>query len=214
MDNPDFNSEFSRRAKLHRLGLTELLLAPAISAYRDALAKAGPYHPPGHGGITAYGEATAALAEELVPLGWRSCQKFGFCRVVNPSDTMSIFVSSGDDNTGSEANPSSRYEKGKISRRAVKVNGDLVGYTRPQMLLFSENRQNRASAPLYEGDWCLLFKEVRGDLRVELSLPVACDERGYICEWHERIPLDGGSAELGFEVEASPDVDFDIGLGA
>jgi len=150
------------------------------------------------------------LREHLVAIGWDRNNEKGLPTVVNPTSSIAICVSSGDDNTGDVTKiPSTKYQKGPCTAYFVASNA--------QTELFPELRA--PVRPSHDGSaistWALLFYTDIREIRSELSLPVFMDGSGQISGWKERIilpaiPLDGDKYKKTIEPDFGPDVDIDI----
>jgi hypothetical protein len=180
-----FSKPEESRDRLAELGLDALIFAHAIQRGQAIAAGYTANHPAICRGISQWGEIVAALREQLLPLDWTRMDEDNLPLTVNPTRTIAISVSTGDESTGiAEATPSTRSTKGPRTADAVVVNAlqlDLFGNVplRPEELKQSNGVMT----------WILLFHwdATAEETRFELSRPVKMDSEGHVDVWVERI---------------------------
>src|SRR5690348_14080441 len=111
------------RDRLAQLGLDALIFTQAIQRGQAIAAGYTPNHPAICRGISQWGEIIAALREQLLPRGWTRMTEDNFPLTVNPTRTIAISVSTGDESTGiADATPSTSSTKGPRTADAVIIN--------------------------------------------------------------------------------------------
>jgi hypothetical protein len=173
------------RDRLAQLGLDALIFTQAIQRGQAIAAGYTPNHPAICRGISQWGEIIAALREQLLPRGWTRMTEDNFPLTVNPTRTIAISVSTGDESTGiADAIPSTSSTKGPRTADAVIINAlqlNLFGNVplRPEELKESNGVMT----------WIFLFhRDVTAqETRFELSRPVKMDSDGHVDVWAERI---------------------------
>ena len=177
------------RAALRDLDLTPETLRGALEAGHAAAAACTPNHPPNFGGIAMWAETVRSLREQLAAEGWYRDDADNFSTVVRKDGALGIAVASGNADTGKvNGHPATRHSKGPITHQVVERNAFLPFKDMPKELT--------APAPKI---WVLLHNRTDGELRSELSFPVAVDESGYVTAWGTRLvltPLDLGPGTL------------------
>jgi hypothetical protein len=174
------------RDRLAELGLNAVIFAQAIQRGQAIAAGYTPNHPAICRGISQWGEVVAAIREQLLPRGWARMDDDNFALTVNPTRTIAISVSTGDELTGiADAIPSTSSAKGPRTAGAVVVNAlqlDLFG----SVPLKPEELSKGANGVM---TWILLFhRDVAAqETRFELSRPVKMDSDGHVIVWVERI---------------------------
>jgi hypothetical protein len=180
-----FSKPEESRDRLTELGLDAMIFTQAIQRGQAIAAGYTPNHPAICRGISQWGEVVAAIREQLAPRGWTRIDDDNFALTVNPTRTIAISVSTGDEITGiADATPSTSSTKGPRTADAVVVNAlqlDLFGNVplKPEEL----KRTNGVMT------WILLFhRDVAAqETRFELSRPVKMDSEGHVIVWVERI---------------------------
>jgi hypothetical protein len=173
------------RDRLAQLGLDALIFTQAIQRGQAIAAGYTPNHPAICRGVSQWGEIIAAIREQLLPRDWTRMNEENFPLTVNPTRTIAISVSTGDENTGiADATPSTRSTKGPRTADAVVVNAlqlELFGNVplKPEELKGSNGVMT----------WILLFHRdlTAQETRFELSRPVNMDSDGHVDVWAERI---------------------------
>ena len=118
VDNP-----LDRRARLSTLGVTQEILLRAVASGEAARASCLPTHPPGAPGMYCFFETFRSLADDLLDSGWSRKDHKNFSTVLRPDGLVAIAVARGDDGTGDrDANVSTMYSKGIVTREAVERN--------------------------------------------------------------------------------------------
>jgi hypothetical protein len=180
-----FSKPEESRDRLAELGLDAVIFAQAVQRGQAIAAGYTPNHPAICRGISQWGEVVAAIRDQLLPRGWTRMDDDNFALTVNPTRTIAISVSTGDEFTGiAEATPSTSSTKGPRTASAVVVNAlqlSLFGNVplKPEELKSSNGVMT----------WILLFhRDVRAqETRCELSRPVKMDSDGHVVIWVERI---------------------------
>ncbi|WP_281648145.1 hypothetical protein [Parendozoicomonas sp. Alg238-R29] len=193
--------------KLQELDLTEDILLYAVLRGLTAKRSTTENHPPIAGGIMAYLDTTRFLRDQLIPKGWTRQNINNLCITRHPENTCDIVVSSGSSDTGrKDGNPSNKNPKGNSARNYIDKN--QLGFWPPEETTQSKSPQNT---------WMLIYyiDESEGEIRLELSLPTAIDDSGYVKTWSTRlliaaVSFDSEPEPKVFEAEFSPDIDIDI----
>ena len=194
MNKPEIISDpYEIDSQLRALGLNRAILVDALTHGLFERATTTKNHPGNYGGIKMWAETTRFLGDYLVPQGWTRDNYKNLASTVSPDRTTTLIVASGDMATGSaNRTPTTRYDKGVMTQERIRSN---------QMVLeFNEEARavNRSAARMTDdlkGTWMLLHCIVDGELRCELSRPVAIDDLGHISKWSKRfiltpLPLD------------------------
>lgn len=138
--------------------------------------------PPSAAGNYAYFATVRAKRELLCPDGWEKLDKHNLCFTINADTKTAIVVSSGSQDVGiAEGHPRTRNSKGERTKDYISDNCDIFGFeTKVQKIIFPEFQ---TLVFLYFYD----FK--KGEIRLELSLPIDMDDDGHVSKWHKRIIL-------------------------
>jgi hypothetical protein len=182
-----FSKPEASRDRLAELGLDSLIFAQAIQRGQAIAAGYTPNHPAICRGISQWGEIVAAIREQLVPRGWTRMDQDNLPLTVNPTRTIALSVSTGDENTGiADANPSTRSTKGPRTADAVIINALQLNLFGNVPLKPEELKESNGVMT-----WILLFhRDVTAqETRFELSRPVKMDSDGHVEVWVERIIL-------------------------
>jgi hypothetical protein len=180
-----FSTPEDSRDRLAELSLDALIFAQAIQRGQAIAAGYTPNHPAICRGISQWGEIVAAVREQLLPRGWTRMDEDNLPLTVNPTRTIALSVSTGDENTGIEdANPSTRSTKGPRTADAVIVNALQLNLFGNVPLKPEELKESNGVMT-----WILLFhRDVTAqETRFELSRPVKMDSDGHVEVWVERI---------------------------
>ena len=197
-------NELRVEAALRELELTPEVLRIALEAGYAAAALCTPNHPPNFGGMTMWAETVRSLREQLILAGWHRDDTGNFSTVVNGDGALGIAVASGNVDTGqADRHPTTRYPKGAVTHQAVERNAYLPFDPLPKDL----------AATAEPHIWWLLHNRTAGELRSELSFPVAIDESGFVAAWGTRLilpPIDLEPATLRLDEEpVAPDVNIE-----
>jgi hypothetical protein len=199
------------RDRLAELGLNALIFTQAIQRGQAIAAGYTPNHPAICRGISQWGEIVAAIRDQLVLVhrGWTRLDQDNLPLTVNPTRTIAISVSTGDENTGiADATPSTRSTKGPRTADAVIVNAlqlELFG----NVPLKPEELKKESNGVM---TWIFLFhRDVKTqETRFEFSRPVKMDSEGYVDVWAERIIfpalLFGTDGVLAPDLPLSPEI--------
>jgi len=199
-----------RRNRLAELGLEEEGLRQCVARGQSAWADCTPNHPAIFKGMSAWGETTCAVREYLLPKGWNRVDEGNLPVTVNRAQTVSIIVSTGNEDTGRvDGKPSTKSSKGPRTAEAIASN--LMN------TLFGDIRKIPVK-PDGRATFMLLFNrdEELEEVRCELSSPLKINEDdGRIDEWTERIILgpmrfDGGSKLSSGDGPQTPHLDVKI----
>jgi hypothetical protein len=192
--------------RLTELGLDEGRLREAVYQGHLQRTRLTRNHPTIYHGLNMWGELVAALREQLSP-EWEREDIGSYALTVNEGLNLAIAVASGDEGTGDpSAHPSNRSRKGRNTVDAIEVNRqfELFELLPPK----SDKEESRQT-------WVLMHHtdHGRGEIRVELSLPLSIGTDGKITAWAERIilssiPFDDQLVEI--NPPTGPDIDIDI----
>lgn len=194
-------------SRLEQLGLVEPALREAIYQGHLQRARLTLNHPIIYHGLNMWGEVVAALRGQLRPLGWAREDIGSYALTVHEERKLAISVASGDEGTGNpSAHPTNRSRKGRNTVDAIEANRQLELFEQlPPERVDDEGKQT----------WVLMHHTdtVKGEIRVELSLPSSIGNDGKITAWAERIILDS----IPFDDELveiyppnGPDIDIDV----
>jgi hypothetical protein len=175
------------RKRLAEIGGLSVELLHEVAAQGEiGRASATANHPRLAGPLMAYFEATRALRDLLMPIGWMKSNFGGSELTVSPDLQHAILVAAGDENTGSPLfTPKTRSPKGPRTQIAVVQNAIQtsflaeLGYDDPvgEMMI-----RSMGAGPA-QFTWVLLIRRDDYQLQIELSLPVlmgadaGCDGR-------------------------------------
>lgn len=203
-DNP-----CSVEPSLTALGLDTKVFQEAVKRGQAARNTATSHDPPNAGGLFAYIHTVRALRDHLVPQGWALCSTDNFALTVNPQTSIAVAVAGGDENTGrSEGFPRTRNAKGQRTALAIASNQlDFFNDTTPVNATHDDDANPACQT------WLLLYHSDQREVRVELSLPTAMDDRGRVSGWRVRnilpaIPLDPTPAPINHDY--GPDLDIAV----
>jgi hypothetical protein len=146
------------------------------------------HHPSSMAGVRCWGDATRALRDLLVPLGWRVDNTDNIASVIHPSGNLKIAVTNSSNGTGIEwGHPQPIREKGDGAQRAFYAN---------QRVLTSILEQGaNESQPIGSTFWYLCIYCGTEMVRAELLCPIL-DEQGAFKDFYERIALIGHDDEF------------------
>jgi hypothetical protein len=188
---------------LGRLGVPLNVLMQALQEGETSRNDRTPHDAPTAPGFIRWNTALRSLSDSLVPQGWSRNDKSNWPNLVHPKSLIALAIASGNKNVGNpDFAPSTKFPKGKKIREAVACNATQL------TLLPEHDIQN---PPI----WYLLYYVEQGELRSELSLPIAMDDSGFIRAWTERIILpritgSGDGIQIIPEPSFDPDIDIDI----
>jgi hypothetical protein len=174
--------------RLAELGVPSEILIKAVEASQFARRACTENDAPNFPGIAAWNGAVRALREDLVLESWSRLNDTGQPLIVRPDNALALTVTSADENTGREGefDPKTNSCKGPRTLEKVALNGwlflDMAQEEAARVEAINTRRLNT---------WMLLihYDKVLGQVRSELSRPVAADEEGIIVGWSERIIL-------------------------
>jgi hypothetical protein len=202
--------------RLAELGIPSEILTKAVEASQAARAACTENDAPNFPGIAAWNGGVRSLREDLSLEGWQRLNDTGQPLIVRPDNALALTVTSADENTGrkGEFDPKTNSCKGPRTLEKVALNGwlflDMAEEEAAKLEAINKRRMNT---------WMLLvhYDKVLGQVRSELSRPVAADQDGIIVGWSERIILPPFDVEPEFvalpDEESGPDggeIDIDI----
>jgi len=185
--------------RLDALGIDEATLRQSVTEGAGFVLNCTAHDPTYLPGILGSGKIVRALRDHLIPRGWSYENPRNYALTTHPSGTFTIAVAGGDANTGCEATPTTRAEKGAATRDAIDGNLQL-------QLANVDPRFPRIVMPATAQTWLLLYyvDNRLGEIRMELSQPRGMDSEGFVTSWHERIMLHSESFGMPPESEKWP----------
>jgi hypothetical protein len=168
---------------LGRVGITtELVMKARGRAQRD-VDECTSLDPPGFRGSTRTARTIRYLREGLIPLGWTTDNTGNVAATVSPDGAIAIVVTSGNGDTGLESKtPKTKYPKGPVMHRRVRVNVQLSLFEP-----YLDEADEDATAA--RTTWLLLQYPDGNVVRAELSCPKSYDETGRPNHWSDRLIL-------------------------
>jgi hypothetical protein len=121
----------------------------------------------------------------LAPDGWQKSDEGNYSIIMNPSATLAIVVSTGDEATGlPHRSPRTKCPKGPATAAAIRAN-------RSQLDFFQEAEPFPIKPESDKGPltWVLLVRDTGSEIYAELSLPLVIGDDDRIEYWRERIIL-------------------------
>jgi hypothetical protein len=197
--------------RLHELfGVTKDQLIEVVFQGASGRAECTPHHPCGMPGIRCWGDATRALRDLFIPLGWSADNTDNIPSVFHRHRKMKIAVANSDSGTGLEiGHPQPIREKGDGAQRAVFANQGLL----PQISHLGLNEVASAG----DSFWYLCIYCGAKMIRAELLCPTM--EDGSFKDFQERICLisendDNGGFRLRRDIPETPagDSGFEINV--
>jgi len=188
--------------RLAEIGVTSEILIKGVEASQAARAACTENDAPNFPGIAAWNGAVRSIREDLVLEGWMRLNDTGQPLIVRPDNALAITCTSADENTGREGefDPKTNSCKGPRTLEKIERNGwlflELAQDEAAKVEAINKQRMNT---------WMLLihYDKGLGQVRSELSKPVAADPDGIIVGWSERIILSPFDVEPDFN--ALPD---------
>ena len=200
--------------RLHELfGVTKEQLTEVVTQGISGRTDCTRHHPASMAGIRCWGDATRALRDLFVPLGWRSDNTDNIPSVVHRQRQIKIAVTNSNFGTGMETgHPQPICEKGDGAKRAIFQNeGQGV------LIPLPDKKLNVVNAGGYSF-WYLCIFCAADMIRAELLCPII-GEDGMFKDFHERIVLisdkdENGGLRVRREIPESPDSDsgFEINV--
>ena len=221
LTGPDAEQELSG------MGLAVAPLSRAcVEGLRTAVNQHSSFEPNIALGFSIWAKIVGSLRALLDERGWRPRDIANAPRSVNPDGTMAIAAIGGNENTAcASSDPSNARarRKGSTFDAEVKNNGEgssAPGFTQPCLDLALGDLGDDGTRFNDLRTWMLLYFWDRraNELRLELSLPIACED-GVVTRWKTRIILpaqdlstDDDLRSSNDDVPSSPaqDVDFEI----
>jgi len=172
---------------LTEFGVNQKCFADAVeSTYYEHIVPCTEHDLSATKGQLLYLKGTRALRDTLVPHKWVPESVNNQGRVTSPDGRIAIAISSGDMNVGTPGIPSTVSAKGSVTRNAVAANNTVPLF---DVNDYISTDDGQIGAQLL---WYLLvhIDEAHNEIRLELSLPQAVAQDGYIRNWKRRIILD------------------------
>lgn len=136
-----------------------------------------------------WGKSVGFLRDQLVPQGWQRVRRAGYETTVSPDGKVALAVAAGDEGTGLRKFPvRTRTPKGPATFKAVLAN---TGMSTREMSELVDSFP--AAEPLPRAQtWLVLFyaDSEKGQIRIELSLPIGFAPDGQVAIWGERLILE------------------------
>ena len=170
--------------RLAELGLSNNIFYDALDLAVADVRACTDFDAPAMRGFTFWSRTNRYLAEALTPKKWGRTSRDSILRVIHPSGSHCVTAISGEDGVGNlKRTVRSKNPKGEAMARVVDMNERLgtALFSRDEALYGRELDQIPT--------WILLYKQKKGKLFAELSLPVRMAGK-YVNEWSERIPID------------------------
>jgi len=200
--------------RLHELfGVTKEDLIEVVNRGVSGRADCTPHHPASMGGMRCWGDATEALRDLFVPLGWKVDNTDNIPSVRHQEKQIKIAVTNSNFGTGREdGHPQPITEKGDCVKRALFQNHG-------QESLFPISGEKLSVVPpVGNSFWYLCIFCMADMIRAELLCPVI-GEDGTFKSFNERISLisdkdENGGLRIRREIPESPDGDsgFEINV--
>jgi hypothetical protein len=200
--------------ELSGMGLAVAPLSRAcVEGLRTAVNQHSSFEPNIALGFSIWAKIVGSLRTLLDERGWRSHDTANAPRSVNPDGTMAIAAIGGDESTAcASSDPSNAHarRKGSTFDAEVKNNGEgssAPGFTQPCLDLALGDLGDDGTRSNGLRTWMLLyFWDRRADeLRLELSLPIACED-GVVTRWKTRIILPAQDLSSHDDLRSNDDV--------
>ena len=198
--------------RLHeQFGVSKEQLIEVVHQGIAGRADCTPHHPSSMAGTRCWGDATKALRDLFVPLGWKADNTDNIPSVVHRQRQIKIAVTNATSGTGIEwGHPQPIREKGDGAQRAVFPNQGLLSQ-------ISDGGLN-AMSPGSKSFWYLCIFYGADMIRAELLCPILSTD-GSFKDFHERIALisdgdENGGFRVRREIPESPEGDsgFEINV--
>lgn len=135
-------------------------------------------------GYYQWNECLRSLRENMSAKGFLRSNTGNWPTTVHPQYLLALAVSSANVNTGNpNTQPMTKTAKGPRTVKAVSINASQLWLPGYEPLEAKENSDYPTWFLLYHVD------EAKGEIRLELSLPVSMNEDGHVSGWRERIIL-------------------------
>ncbi|MEQ1672401.1 MAG: hypothetical protein ABL893_16230 [Hyphomicrobium sp.] len=166
-------------------GLTVEIITQSVERGYLKRVSCDKFHPKTLPGTVHRAESISSLRHDLVVTsGWSPDCASNQELIVSPNGDVAIAVVSGDANVGNLTpgqNPSTKYDSGSLTRRAIAVNaGQLDFFATDDRPVPDGHAESRAT-------WILLSYVASHEIRYELSLPVSYSDSNFIDKWAKRI---------------------------
>lgn len=164
--------------------------------------------PPSTAGNNAYSATVEAIREIFRPQGWERFDKHNICFTINPKFKIAIVVSSGNQDVGIvEGNPKTKNRKGKQTGTYIRDNLNNLDIFDLENELQQKVNFQEDIFPKFETFVFLYFYDFdKGEIRLELSLPVEMDIKGQVSKWYKRIILN----PISFDTEPTFQRQFNV----
>jgi hypothetical protein len=166
---------------LAELGISSDILKEAILIGESARDACTPNDPPNTPGFEAWAKTVRGLRELLILRGWTPSEERQLSTIVNPEQTLAIAVETGDEATGTERTPKTKYPRGAATIAAVEQNQIVFAF-------MEEDAKAENTAGIET--WMLVRKRTAEGVRAELSLPAEIGDDGRVEKWTIRIILE------------------------
>ena len=186
--NPEIISDQNEvDSELRALGLTREILLESLQVGLSERATTTENHPSNYSGIKMWAEVTCSLGDALVRQGWTRDNSKNLASTISADKTIALIVASGDMATGdSERPPTTRHDRGVMTQQRVRSNQKVLEFNDEARAV---NRAADFMTNDLKGTWMLLHCIIDGELRCELSRPIAIDESGHVRQWSKRLIL-------------------------
>ena len=183
---PSFTTSDNAIDALKAFDLTNDDIDDLVQVLQEVDAQVRGSHPKGTRGTRYWHEAVSTLREKLLTHGWLPVDHKNQPRVMKQltnGQSLSLTVSSGDKNTGTNNTPKTKNLKGSSTKRGIDYN---------QLTLDLEHNLPTIGAKDKDitGFWILLVHhdESNEEIRLELSKPNNYI-KGQVTSWQDRIIL-------------------------
>lgn len=188
--NPERRQEWAKaKADLHGKGLDPDEIVEALIAGHEDAQQTTENDVITRSGYVLWATPLRVLGDKYVPKGWKRDRPGGFERLLNPEGTMAISVAAGSRATGTDEMPSSRLDRGPLTKQVVDHNRGQLDFASLQ------SRVGRVPVPSLTY-WLLLhfYDESQNEIRCELSVPLETsrpnkDGRARVTAFGERLRI-------------------------
>jgi hypothetical protein len=164
-------------------GLSEDIVKQSVESGYLRRVSCDQFHPRTLPGTLHRAESISSLRHDLVVShGWSPECASNQELIISPDGLSAIVVVSGDKNIGSDVTePSTKYDSGSLTRRAIAANADQLDFFKVERGPISDGHAEARTT------WMLLSHIAPGEIRYELSLPVAFADNNFVNRWLKRI---------------------------
>lgn len=175
------------RQRLAEMGLDVAVFHEAITLSLVGYASATPLDPTNAAGTLAHIYLVRGVRSILLARGWTKSNHRNCSLTVSPDGRMAIRVSTGDEATGSDGVPTTKYPKGPAMKDMVAANKNLLLFS-PEVLGLPPTTDSDVDEAEPRETWLLLTYPHEQGVAAELSLPIAMTG-SRPTGWAERIRL-------------------------